>query len=254
MENPNQDIYANVFGDQQKHYNEFMSLKQKKISRFISNEARMVLDIGCGDGSSKFNFDQSVEYHGVDFSDTALAKAAQAGIITKKVDLNQDGLPYADGTFDIIICADILEHLLFPERMLAEAHRVLRSGGFLISAIPNVTSWVNRLVVPLGFFPWGIESTGLMPLNETLFHFNAGHVRAFNKRTVRNLYGKIGFSRLQYLGSSFKFKPSHVHSMLGAESPYLSPPRIIFGMYNAVDRFFSHFPALSTFIIVKACK
>lgn len=54
------------------------------------------------------------------------------------VDLFCDGhdLPFIDGSFDAVVTTVVLEHVLYPERVAAEIHRVLKLGGFLYSEMP----------------------------------------------------------------------------------------------------------------------
>ena len=49
-----------------------------------------------------------------------------------------DRFPFEDGEFDLVICMEVIEHLAYsPSHMLAEAHRVLKSGGTLLLTTPN---------------------------------------------------------------------------------------------------------------------
>ena len=54
------------------------------------------------------------------------------------VDLFCDGhdLPFVDGCVDAVITTAVLEHVLYPERVAAEIHRVLKTGGLLYSELP----------------------------------------------------------------------------------------------------------------------
>jgi hypothetical protein len=55
-----------------------------------------------------------------------------------------DPFPYSDGSFDLVLCCEILEHLPSdPVRMLAEIHRVLRPGGALLLTTPNAVRAEN---------------------------------------------------------------------------------------------------------------
>ena len=58
--------------------------------------------------------------------------------VTADVDLFCDGhdLPLMDGSFDAVITTAVLEHVLYPERVAAEIHRVLKVGGLLYSELP----------------------------------------------------------------------------------------------------------------------
>jgi SAM-dependent methyltransferase len=55
------------------------------------------------------------------------------------VNVERDIFPFPDGAFDLVLCCEILEHLLInPSHMLFEAHRVLRPAGHLVVTTPNV--------------------------------------------------------------------------------------------------------------------
>ena len=60
------------------------------------------------------------------------------------VNIETDIFPFADNTFDLVLCCEILEHLLInPSHMLYETHRVLRPGGQILITTPNVLRWDN---------------------------------------------------------------------------------------------------------------
>lgn len=61
------------------------------------------------------------------------------------LDLFADGmLPYADGTVDIAVLPQVLEHMPEPERMLDEVRRVLRPGGHVVASVRNLDSAYGR--------------------------------------------------------------------------------------------------------------
>src|ERR1041384_1080955 len=62
----------------------------------------------------------------------------------RAVNIETDIFPFADNTFDLVLCCEILEHLLInPSHMLYEAHRVLKPGGRILITTPNVLRWGN---------------------------------------------------------------------------------------------------------------
>jgi ubiquinone/menaquinone biosynthesis C-methylase UbiE len=65
-------------------------------------------------------------------------------------------LPFRDGSFDIVLCENVLEHLEFPERVLAEAQRVLRGSGRFHFMCPNAWSYIAIAArfTPLRFHVW----------------------------------------------------------------------------------------------------
>ena len=58
-----------------------------------------------------------------------------------RVDLETDLIPTKDGTFDWVVCSEVLEHMeIDPMAMLSEINRVLKFGGMLLLTTPNVVS------------------------------------------------------------------------------------------------------------------
>ena len=56
-----------------------------------------------------------------------------------------DGLPFGDASFDLIVSVETIEHLENPHRFLREIGRVLRKGGYVVLSTPNVHSFVSRM-------------------------------------------------------------------------------------------------------------
>ena len=55
--------------------------------------------------------------------------------------IEKDPFPFADGSFDMVLCMEVIEHLTYsPTHMLTETHRVLRQGGKLVLSTPNSLS------------------------------------------------------------------------------------------------------------------
>lgn len=62
----------------------------------------------------------------------------------KQFNVELDPFPYADGSFDIVLCCELIEHLLVdPSHMLKEIHRVLKPGGVIFISTPNVARLEN---------------------------------------------------------------------------------------------------------------
>ena len=120
---------------------------------------RRVLDLGCGRGGVMELFWRAVRRAvGLD-PDLASLREHRAGF--PRVCGLGDGLPFAAGSFDLVVALWVFEHLAAPERVLAEVHRVLAPGGRLLFLTPNARhplilfnrfSWawpaVQKLLVP----------------------------------------------------------------------------------------------------------
>ncbi|MFQ3684246.1 methyltransferase domain-containing protein [Roseiflexus sp.] len=65
--------------------------------------------------------------------------------------IEKDNFPFADGSFDLVLCMEVMEHLTYnPSHTLAETHRVLCPGGKLLVTIPNYLRSQRIVQVALG--------------------------------------------------------------------------------------------------------
>lgn len=122
-----------------------------------AGEGDRVLDVGCGDGRVLYNLGgRFSELHGTELSGQRLAQARRT-LSGFEYDLHDDDvesrLRYEDGHFDSVVSADVIEHLIDVRAALREMVRVLRPGGRLVLATPNVASLKRRVSLLLGRFP-----------------------------------------------------------------------------------------------------
>jgi len=110
---------------------------------------RRVLDIGCAGGYlAEILAQRGFSVTGIDLPGTP----HPSGIHFVAADLDR-GLPVLDASFDYIVCADVLEHLRQPERLLSECRERLAPGGALIASLPNSGHAYFRGQVLMGRFP-----------------------------------------------------------------------------------------------------
>lgn len=92
-----------------------------------------VLDVGCGEMPFRGLLPPDARYTGID-----VPAAGEFGMQRHAEIVDFDGLhiPFADGSFDHILCTEVLEHAEDPAGLLAEMLRVLRPGGTLAATVP----------------------------------------------------------------------------------------------------------------------
>lgn len=160
-----------------------------------------VLDVGCGDGqtSGKWLSDNGRRYIGVDISANAVDEARRSGLEAIKVE-DASVLPFDAGSFDAVVCIEVLEHLFDPKAALENIRRVLKPGGIFISTVPNTVYWRNRA----DFFLLGRWN----PLGDTLSvkqPWRDPHIRFFTISSMRRLVSECDLSLLHIGGQSGGF-------------------------------------------------
>lgn len=103
------------------------------------------LDVGCRQGVQS----RWLESSGYQVVSIDIEKCYDRCLV---VDANER-LPFADETFDLVWCSEVVEHLERPEDSLNELLRVTRRGGEIILTTPNSRFWLFRLFSLLGVPP-----------------------------------------------------------------------------------------------------
>ena len=148
-----------------------------------------ILDLGCGFGRHAFEAARrgahvvaldagEDEVNGVLNTFAAMVDAGELPAETTKVGVVQGdalNLPFPDGTFDRVICSEVLEHIPNDVGAMAELTRVLRPGGTMAITIPR----------------WGPELINWALSDE--YHMTpGGHVRIYRRSVVQGRLEKTG--------------------------------------------------------------
>jgi rhamnosyltransferase len=116
-----------------------------------------VLDVGCGHGAHAITTARTgAAVLGFDRSAADLrlarARASDAGVDTASFQVGdaEQGWPYRDASFDVVLALDVLEHVRGRTNFLRECRRVMRRGGKLLVAVPNRGNRWRRTLLRLG--------------------------------------------------------------------------------------------------------
>ena len=74
-------------------------------------------------------------------------------------------LPFEPGSFDVVLCGDLIEHLRDPEAFLARVRPFLKADGRLVLTTPNVANWAMRLGLLAG--RWTYTERGILDRTHT---------------------------------------------------------------------------------------
>jgi len=108
------------------------------------------LDLGAGQGA----LSQALKERGfeVTAADVNAEQFRAVGVEFAKLDLNKP-LPFPDQGFNLVLAAEILEHLEAPRAFVREIFRILKPGGLAVVTTPNITSIPSRIFfLATGFF------------------------------------------------------------------------------------------------------
>jgi SAM-dependent methyltransferase len=146
---------------------------------------KRVLDVGCANGQLA----EILQHHGNEVSgvelDPDLAEVARLHARTVLVgDVEHLDLvaEFGAASVDVVVFADVLEHLRDPLAALRQARELLADGGFVVASIPNIAHGAVRLALLQGRFDY--REVGLL---------DEGHLRFFTRSSVDSLFRSAGF-------------------------------------------------------------
>ena len=151
-----------------------------------------VLDVGTADGHPVVAglTARGCRVWGVEIDEEAAATAAPMceSMVVGNVEQLDLAETFGDQRFDVVLCLDVLEHLVEPLDTLRRLKDLLTPSGILVASIPNVTHAAVRLQLLGGAFTY--TDTGLL---------DRTHVRFFDRTEVTALFDDAGLTVLERL-------------------------------------------------------
>jgi SAM-dependent methyltransferase len=165
-----------------------------------------VLDAGCGFATTSARIQTlGNEVTGIEESAVACEVASKRLSRVVQADLQQADL--GDETFDVLIFADVLEHVPWPVGVLRNYLRWLAPGGSVIVSLPNVGLWSVRFAHLFG--RWEYEETGVL---------DRTHLRFFTRKSARWLLGECGLTPVET-----RYNPGLVRPLVPLVKKLLTP-------------------------------
>src|SRR5512133_2942941 len=153
-----------------------------------------VLDVGCGTGSVSLHIidNRACALVGVEPDEARASKARERGIDVS-CGILTSSLIQDLGKFDLVLFADVLEHVADPHALLELAKTALAPGGRIVASVPNIAHWSVRTELLRGRFEyrkWGImDATHLRWFTESTFQlmFEACGMRVERRRVTAGI-------------------------------------------------------------------
>jgi 2-polyprenyl-3-methyl-5-hydroxy-6-metoxy-1,4-benzoquinol methylase len=128
--------------------------------------AGRVLDVGCSGGYlAERLVARGATVTGIELDPIAAERARAVCEEVLVGDVEQLELPFEPGSFDAIVCADLIEHLRDPAAFLARLRSLLRRDARLVLTTPNVANWTIRLGLLFG--RWRYTERGILDRTHT---------------------------------------------------------------------------------------
>ena len=125
-----------------------------------------VLDVGCSSGYlARPLVARGCTVVGLERDPDAAREARNVCEDVLVGDVEAMELPFEPGSFDVVLCGDLVEHLRDPEAFLARVRPLLRAGGRLLLTTPNVANWAIRLGLLAG--RWKYTERGILDRTHT---------------------------------------------------------------------------------------
>lgn len=166
-----------------------------KVFHFIKPGSK-ILDIGCSSGNlgaALKKYKENITVVGIDIDEPDVKLAKKHLDDAHVVDIEREDFSRL-GTFDVIIMADVIEHLVDPVTALKKIKKLLKPGGRLVFSIPNMANLTTRIELLKGRFEY--KDFGLLDRTHLHFYDHVEVARVFSEAgltiketdcTVRNI-------------------------------------------------------------------
>jgi 2-polyprenyl-3-methyl-5-hydroxy-6-metoxy-1,4-benzoquinol methylase len=174
-----------------------------------------VLDVGCGTGSVGRHLmdNKNARVTGVEPHAERAAQARSLGLDVHNAAFTPE-LAVGLGRFDVVLFADVLEHIPAPATFLQLAHSLLHKDGCVIIVVPNAVHWSMRWHILTGHFDY--SACGIR---------DGTHLRWFTRKSIKRLLHATGYSVTH---------TTYTTGISCNEPPAIPPGAWIIAIYKAV--------------------
>lgn len=175
----------------------FSNVRMDIISLIPPNHNQKILEIGAGGGNTLLYIKENniaSEVMGIELM--KIENSNQGNPLIDKfqiANIEQDDIDAEEKYFDIIICADVLEHLNDPWAAVDKIQKYLKKNGLLIVSIPNIREWKTLFAIVFkGEFNYQQEG-GIMDRTHLRFFCKKNMYQLLNTSTLSPIFCKPNF-------------------------------------------------------------
>lgn len=180
----------NVYDNKPSYY--FDTIRKELLNLIPTNcKGGNLLEVGAGKGNTLIYAKQhnyASKVYGVDIS--SIDNSYQSSPEIEKFvieDIEKNDLNFNNIFFDVILCGDVLEHLVNPSDVIQKIKPLLSQNGVIIASIPNIREWATLKKI---FFSGDFRYEDVGILDKT-------HLRFFCKKNIEELFTNNNMEILQ---------------------------------------------------------
>jgi len=165
--------------------NEYYRHQRREMMPFLPLQFDRVLELGCGEGAfgAAVKDQCNAEVWGIEIHSDAAAIAS--GVLDKVIvgDLEPSIESLPESYFDVLVCNDVLEHLVDPVEILSQLRSKLKPGGVVVASIPNIR-FIPAILTIVVRKDFPSEDAGI---------FDRTHLHFFTRKSIVRMFDSAGF-------------------------------------------------------------
>jgi SAM-dependent methyltransferase len=171
----------------------YLDSVEARIGKPVLRERLKLLEIGSGLGNLLAEAaERGYDVTGVEYSESSVRAANEKLGAARVIHGSIDTVDLPDGTFDVAVLADVIEHTRDPVSALTHVWRVLKPGGLLFLAAPSLDSWSAQI------------------MKERWMEFKLEHLFFFDSQTMQSLLFRAGFDQVDVSSGWKTLSPEYV--------------------------------------------
>lgn len=161
----------------------YSNTRDELLDYFPGEKGMSVLELGCGEGRLGRHLKElgiASRVVGIELDPSAAEIARDVLDEVHCANLDEADLMLNE-EFDLLVCADVIEHLRDPRKIIERCLSVVRPGGFVLTSTPNVRNWrILKQIVIDGEFEYA--DSGLM---------DRTHLRWFTSKSIFRFHEEL---------------------------------------------------------------